>query len=97
MVEGLHIKLEAVVDRDSFLTFVKALIADREDEIAKEKEHPSSPWGPGAGGWENVTIETYLESAVAWAEDSRGQPLGLPEEPSWRAFATFLYCGKIYE
>ena len=97
MAEQLIEKLEAVVDRESFLIFVKALIADREDEIAKEKVHPSSPWGPGANGWENGTIERYLEAAVAWAEDSQGQPLGLPEEPSWRAFATFLYCGKIYE
>ena len=97
MAGKLHEKLEAVVDRDSFLTFVKALITDREDEIMKEKEHPSSPFGAGANGWENGTIESYLEAAVSWAEDSRGQPLGLPEEPSWKAFATFLYCGKIYE
>jgi hypothetical protein len=97
MAEQLIEQLEAVVDRESFLTFVKALIADREGEVQKEQENPSSPWGAGANGWENGTIEGYLEAAVAWAEDSREQPLGLPEEPAWKAFATFLYCGKIYE
>jgi hypothetical protein len=38
-------------------------------------------------------IESFLDAAVAWAIDSEE----LPNEPSWRAFATFLYCGKIYE
>ena len=97
MAEELDEKLEAVVDRDSFLAFVKALVADREDEAAKEKENPSSPWGAGANGWEHRTIEGYLEAAVAWAEDSRGHPWELPEEPSWRSFAQFLYGGKTYE
>ncbi|HET8629293.1 MAG TPA: hypothetical protein VFL91_17870 [Thermomicrobiales bacterium] len=85
--------LERVTDRQSFLAFDRALIADREDEVASEQAQPSSPYGPGANGWENGTIEQYMEAALAWAKDS-GQ---LPEEPSWRAFATFLYAGKIYE
>ena len=85
--------LDHIVDRQSLLDFVKALTADRLDEVAKEQQSPSSPWGPGANGWENGTIESYLGAAVAWAVDSQR----LPEEPSWRAFATFVYCGKIYE
>jgi hypothetical protein len=97
MGEQLIEKLEAVVDRESFLMFVKALIADRADQIKEENENPGSPWGAGANGWENGTIEGYLAAAVAWAENSQGQPLGMPREPSWKAFATFLYCGKIYE
>ena len=82
-----------VHDRDSFLAFVRALIADRRDEAEEERARPSSPWGPGADGWENGAIEQYLEAALRWAEDS-GQ---LPEEPSWEAFATFLARGKRYE
>lgn len=95
--EFIKNRFENVTDCDSFLEFVRALLADREDEIAKERLNPSSPYGPGANGWENVTVESYLEAALAWAESSRGQEMGLPEEPSWKAFATFLYCGKIYE
>ena len=73
--------LDAVTDRESFLVFVRALVADRMEQ-------------PGA--WESSSVEGFLGAAVAWAEDSRDPP-GLPREPSWRAFATFLYCGKIYE
>ena len=98
MAEDLNAKLEAVVDRESFLTFVKALIADRKDGVAKEKISPSSPWSSGSNDWEHGTIEAYLEAAVACAEDS--QRIGteiLNLAPSWKSFATFLYCGKIYE
>ena len=97
MTEDLDELLEAVVDRDSFLIFVKALIADRQAEVAKEKEHPSSPWCAGANGWEHGTIEGYLDAAVAWMEDSQGTAWELPAEPSWKSFATFLYRGKSYE
>ena len=97
MAEDLDEKLEAVVDRDTFLAFVKALAADREGEVAKEKEHPGSPWAAGANGWEHGTIEGFLEAAVACAEDSRGTPGEMPEPPSWKTFAIFLYRGKYYE
>jgi hypothetical protein len=90
--------VDEVTDLDSFLTFVDALIADREDEVRKEHIQPSSPWGPGANGWENGTIEQFLFAALRWAQDTRmGQTQGLPVEPSCKAFAVFLYCGKIYE
>jgi len=90
--------LEAVNDSRSFLNFVRELIADREDEVRKEREHPSSPYGPGANGWENGTIEAFLESAAAWAEDTDfGQSRGLSADNPWLQFATLLYLGKIYE
>jgi hypothetical protein len=85
--------LKRVENRDTFLEFVAALAADRADEVAKEKARPSNPYGQGANGWENGTIEAFLDAALRWAEDSGP----LPIEPSWQAFATFLYCGKLYE
>ena len=97
MSEDLEEMLEAVIDRNSFLAFVRALVADRQDEVAKEKENPSSPWGPGANGWQHDTIEAYLDAAAAWMEDSQGTAWELPAEPSWKSFATFLYRGKGYE
>lgn len=93
----LHEHLERVADRDTFLGFVRALAEDRAEEVRKEREKPSGTYGPGANGWESVTIEDYLGAALAWAADSVGRAGGLPEEPSWKAFATFLYCGKVYE
>lgn len=90
--------LEQVSDRASFFAFVRALIADRADAAAKEQVEPSNPWGPGANGWENDTIEAFLEAALRWAEDTNmGVSQGLADAPTWRAFAVFLYCGKIYE
>lgn len=88
----------AVCDRDSFFAFVRALIEDREASVAAERATPSDPYGPAAGGWENGTIEGFLEAALAWAEDtSMGFSQGLPYEPTWQTIAVFLYCGKIYE
>jgi hypothetical protein len=93
-VSELLSKLEAVRDRESFLDFVQALIEDR---LEKAKNERSYPYGGQHDGWDNSKIEDYLEAALAWGRDSRGLPNGLPAEPSWHGFATFLYCGKIYE
>ena len=44
-----------------------------------EKQAPGSPCGPDADGWENVTIEAFLEAALRWAEDTRmDENQGLP-------------------
>ena len=94
----LYELLEEVKDRESYFAFVAALIGDWEDEVEKEKITPSNPYGPGANGWENGTIGEFLDSALRWAVSTKmGQTQGLPEEPSWKAFAVFLYLGKIYE
>jgi len=94
----LYQLVQEVKDRDSFFEFVHALIADRMRAVKMEKAQPSSPYGPDAGGWENTSIEDYLESALAWAESTNmGQTQGLSSAPSWREFAAFLYLGKIYE
>lgn len=86
----------AVHDRTSFFAFVAALAADR--RAAAAAAAPDNPYGPGPGGWENVTIEDFLEAALAWAESTKmGERQGLPPEPTWKGFAAFLYCGKIYE
>ena len=96
-VSNLEAKLESVTDRASFISFVKLLIADRESEVAVEIQTPSSSYGPGSNRWENGSIETFLESAVALTEDYAGKEHELPEEPSWSSFAKFLYAGKHYE
>jgi hypothetical protein len=75
-------KLHGVNSLDSFLEFVDALIVDR---------RAADP------GWQNYSIEDYLEAAAAWARDSKGMENGISNEPTWQSFAAFLYCGKIYE
>ncbi|WP_394202372.1 DUF7660 family protein [Marinagarivorans algicola] len=85
---------EKVYDEATFLLFLSALMKDREREIELEKENPSSPYNAGALGWENTTIEGFLESAIAWAEDS-GQA---PEQVNpWLRAAQILHAGKTYE
>jgi hypothetical protein len=90
--------LDAVHDASSLLEFARLLAQDRADETKKEAISPSSSNGRGSNGWENVTIEAFLEGAIAWAEATDfGLTQGLSPENPWRRFADFLYCGKIYE
>lgn len=76
-----------------FLDFIWALTEDRRASVEAKKRNPSNPYDPDAGDWENITIETFFEAALAWAADSSL----LPEEASWKSFAELLYLGKIYE
>jgi hypothetical protein len=93
--------LDAVHEEDSFVQFVEALAADWAEECQKESATPRSPYGPGANGWENGTIGTYLDATASWGRASID---GLPalaeyEKPDnpWKRAAQILYMGKIYE
>ena len=102
MFVKLDLLLDAVHDRESFFTFVRALMEDRVLAVAKEEAAPCSPYGPDAGGWENTTIESYLEATLAYAEDwarkdPSGSTQGLPCDPTWSGFARILDAGKFYE
>jgi len=86
MTVELHDLLDQVNDDQTFLCFARALMADR------------AATSPDGMDWQNNTIEGFLESAIAWAEDSDfGISQGLQPSNSWQQFAVFLYCGKIYE
>ncbi|MNT46468.1 hypothetical protein D3C72_1831110 [compost metagenome] len=77
----LHHQLAQVRDAKTFLIFARALVEDIPN-----------------GEWENTTIEGFLRGAIAWAEDSNfGVSQRLQSSNFWHQFATFLYCGKIYE
>jgi hypothetical protein len=94
----LHEQLERVTDQESFVAFARALAKDRASAAQAEAKNPALPYGADAGGWENTSIEAFLDAAVAWAEDSNfGATQGLAAVSLWRKFAVFLYCGRIYE
>ena len=103
MIDNLNELYEQVVDEATFLRFAKALVEDRRNAIQLEKANPSSPYGPDAGGWENVSIDDYLESAIAWAEDSNfGRKMAfeeyeLKDVSPWRRIAAFFMAGRVYE
>lgn len=83
--------LDGVRDKKTLLDFVRLLQADRQEEVGKESVSPSSPYGPGVNGWENHTIESFLEGAAAWAEATDfGIKQGLDPANPWQQFATFL-------
>ncbi len=85
----------AARDEETFLQFVKALLQDR---LAEVRSGSVDLTGRATHGWENHTIEEFLEAAVAWAEDSQfGRKGGLADASPWRKAAVFLLCGKIYE
>ncbi len=69
----------AVGSRAELAQFVRALLGD---------------WHADAGGgWENPTLERFLEALAAYAEDAGG-PDG---PPTWRAFAELLAAARDYE
>lgn len=98
MTDDLRDLARAVCDEATFIGFVRALGEDWEDEQTKEALSPSSPYGPGANGWENGSIGAFLESASAWADASiNGLPgYAVPSNP-WRRCAEILLMGKHYE
>jgi len=94
----LYEQIECVTDQQSFLAFAHALMQDRIAAVNAEAKIDSSPYGQDAGNWENVSIERFLESAIAWAEDSNfGANQGMEAANPWKKFAAFLYAAKIYE
>lgn len=94
----LHEQLESVTDEKTFLAFAHALLLDRVAAVKAESSVESPPFERDPGGWENTSIHSFLEAAIAWAESSQfGTTQGLSLENPWKKFAVFLYCGKIYE
>lgn len=87
--------LEKVNDQESFLEFARALQADKEDE--NRKENLGNLYSSGRNGWQNPSIETFLDAAIAWAEASNFGEKFESVDNLWKRFALFLYCGKIYE
>jgi hypothetical protein len=86
----------AVHDKASFIRFVEWLVEDRQQAEEMERANPLLYSMGGANDWQNGSISSFLESAVAgalaqrdWGDDHAG--------PSWRDLARLLYLGKIYE
>jgi hypothetical protein len=98
MMIDLQDQADAVTDESTFISFLAALAADREEAVSKEAVSPAKPYESGANGWENATIEAFLGAASAWATDStKGLPqYEVPSNP-WKRCAQILLMGKLYE
>ena len=89
--------LERVTDEQSFIRFIEALGADFASERLLEATSPSSPYGPGALGWENGSVDSFLEAAAAWADASRRACMDAAVSNVWQRCAVILLAGKFYE
>ena len=89
---------DAVETEADFLDFLAALRDDRIDEVEQEKKNPSSPWGPGANGWENGSIEAFIDAAHAWGSASvDGSDLNERPDNPWQRAARIIHAGKFYD
>lgn len=89
---------EAVTDEPSFLNFLDLLAQDFQKEREIEKTNHSSPYGPGALGWENGSIDAFLDAAARCGLDHIRKS-GIPSPPHniWQRCAQILLRGKYYE
>ena len=78
--------LDKVIDRDSFLMFLDALVADL-------NANPTT--------WKSLKLDAFLIASRQWAAEvsdvddhRRGW---FPREPRWRSFARMLLAGKSHE
>ncbi|AHC36061.1 MULTISPECIES: hypothetical protein [unclassified Pseudomonas] len=90
--------LKTVDDEQSFIGFIEALGMDFAEERLLEETSPSSPYGPGALGWENGSIDNFLDAAAAWATaSSRSSLVSASRSNVWQRCAAILLAGKFYE
>ena len=98
VVHDLIAAAEVVADERAFVRLLQLMVLDRQDEQQKELARPSSPCSAGANGWENYSIEAFLEAAAAWAEaTSRTTTLGAEASDAWRRAAMIVVAGAFYE
>ncbi len=88
---------ESVRTEADFLRFMKALLADWQDEQEQWKANPGPHYGtPGPNGWENGTIGAFLDAMIAWTESS-GHTHQRNAPADWQLFALMLLAGSRYE
>ncbi len=98
MVRDLISAAEVVTDERAFIHLLQMMALDREDEQQKELARQNLPHSAGANGWENCSIETFLEAAAAWAQaTSRTTKLGAEASDAWRRAAMIVAAGAFYE
>ena len=85
-MKELHEQVEEIQTRDDLVAFVQALSRDL-------KARPE--------GWENATLETFLDALASWTEDmdgyyrNRGQEI--PKNPTWKTVGQMLAAARVYE
>ncbi|WP_276482429.1 DUF7660 family protein [Paraflavitalea pollutisoli] len=82
----LPVALEAVSTKTDFIRFLHLLLKDLQNN---------------PGGWENNSLESYLEAFASWTEDMDGyydnHNLSRPGNINWKAMANMFMAARIYE
>lgn len=87
---------EQVHDEKTFVDFLEVLMLDRLRSVELAEENPSLH--ALELGWENESIEDFLESAIAWARaPGWAEPESERAPNPWRLAAKIMHAGKIYE
>lgn len=85
---SLLVAADSVADSTSFATFVEA---SRQDLLDHED------------GWENPTLERFLDAMAGWVTDmdgwreNAGNTDPLPDANAWRWIARILLAAQVYE
>lgn len=80
---------DAVASKGDFIAYAKQLLADYR---ANARVKPGSAVRGRDGGWQNESLEHFLESLIAYAEDAE-----ISDDARWTTFAGLLRAGKEYE
>ena len=83
---------ESVDSPESFLNFLAVLREHRAAAVEEARRAPPGGFDVGPGGWENWTLDEFLEALEAYALDA-----SLPQQPTWGDVAKLLLAGKGYE
>jgi len=79
-------KIETLDSKEDFIGFLELLVQDL-------RINPD--------GWENKSLESYLEAAASWTQDMEGyyqnNNLSMPQNVNWKFFANILIAAKMYE
>lgn len=89
--------LELVNDEQSFIGFIEALRSDFAAERRLNDETPSLHDRTDFSGWENGTVDTFLDAAAAWATASSKSQPSASDKNVWQRCASILFAGKFYE
>jgi hypothetical protein len=86
MMSDPHEMIDGIDSKADLARFIEALVADL-------RAHPD--------GWENNSLERYLEALGSWLEASdaayRNQGQSPPTTPSWKDVAVILMAATMYE
>mgnify|MGYP000259442188 CR=1 FL=1 len=87
-----------VKDAASFVVFLDALRINWEQGVLEESVNPSRSFS-SMQGWENTNIGSFLEAAVAGAQDNQIHltDAGTNVAEAWKLAASIILLGKVYE